>query len=283
MSKHTRPLTALEKHHARTVYLRMMLFKCLLVLFGMFFLVLSVALPVAFVVDDIRASLLLIGFLIVLDLVVAALGVLCIAHGLGRATTLRHTTTQVRGRLIEEKRTASAGNGGGRYTVYTYFINDMQLSWPPGAERLYKPLIDQTITLTVAMIDIRSRPRLQALVKCFGIDPDKEKSPGLGVVLKCQKAINVHGALEKYGRYYLLRYQLKLAAGFGFFAALALLFFMHPTSNGWMVQQSPLMQGMIITGYVFGSIVLAALVANGYPALRKRLNSDYDATPHEEN
>lgn len=83
----------------------------------------SVALPVAFVADDIHAPLPLIVFMSLVDLLIVALGVLFIAHGLGRATTLSHTTTQLRGRRIEKKRTASAGNGGGRFTVYTYFID----------------------------------------------------------------------------------------------------------------------------------------------------------------
>ncbi|WP_252106390.1 MULTISPECIES: hypothetical protein [unclassified Halomonas] len=282
MSNQTRPLTALEKHHARTVYLRVVFFKWLLVLLGSFFLVLSVILPVAFVMDDIRAPVLLIGFLIVLDLVVAVLGVLCIAHGLGRVTTLRHTTTQVRGRLIEEKRTASAGNGGGRYTVYTYFIDDVQLSWPPGAERLYKPLIDHTITLTVAMIDIKSRPRLKAFVKCFGIDPNKEKSRGLGVVLKCQRVINVHGVLETYGRYYLLRYQFQVAVVIGLSVTLALLPTLHPDSTDWLIRQSHFVQLLIIAGCVIGSGVVTFFTVKGYQALRKLLNPAYDDTPHEE-
>ncbi|MFI0472489.1 hypothetical protein ACGLWX_07175 [Halomonas sp. HMF6819] len=282
MSNHIRPLTALEKHHARTVYLRVVFFKWLLVLFGSFFLVLSVILPVAFVFDDIRAPLALIIFMGLLDLLVVALALFIMAHGLGRAATLRHTTAQLRGRLIEKTRTASAGNGGGRYTVYTYFIDDQQIVWPAGAERLYKPLVGQTITLTVAMIDMRSRAGLKALLEGIGIEALKKKPAAVGVVLECPPVIDVHGALTKYGRYYLLRYQLKVAAVIGLFVALFLLPSLHPVTTDWLVGQSHVTMLAIILGWGIGSVALTYFIARGYQGLRKWLNPAYDDTPHEE-
>lgn len=282
MSPTPRPLTALETFHARTVYLRLTLFKGLVVLSGTLFVILSLVLPVAFVMDDIRAPLPLILFLIVLDVLLAALGVLFVAHGLGRATTLCTTTEVLHGRLIEKKHTGSAGNGGGRYTVYTYFIDNIQIHWPPGAESLYKPLVGQRITLTVAMIAMRSRAHLQALLEGIGIRALKKKPTGLGVVLECPQRIDVHSALERYGRYFLLRYQLKMAAVLSLFVAIFLLPSFHPDATDWLVGQSHFLMIAIILGWIVGCGVVTFFVARGYQALRKWLNPDYDDTSHEE-
>ncbi|WP_110598795.1 hypothetical protein [Salinicola lusitanus] len=282
MSNTSRQLTYLEKAHAHMVYLRVVFFKWLIVVLGTIITLLSIALPVAFIYDNIRAPLLLTGFLMLMNLVIMVLGVLFVAHGLGRAATLRSTTDKLHGRLIEKRNTGSSGNGGGRFTTYTYFIDKTQLYWPPGAESIYKPLVDQQITVTVAMIDIRNRAKLSSLLNIIGIDKLKEKPLGMGVVLEFRKVIDIHSVLEKYGRYYLLRYQLQWAAGFGFFSALAFFLLTHSATGDWMSQKSHFTQAMIIFGYIFGSILTAAFVANKYPAVRKLLNPEYDSTPHKE-
>ncbi|UYG00653.1 hypothetical protein [Halomonas sp. GD1P12] len=282
MNHEPRPLSALERTHARTAYLRLTLFKWLLVVFASLILMLGIILPVAFVIDDTRAHLALIIFMGLLDLLVVALALFIMAHGLGRAATLRPTTAQLRGRLIEKTHTASTGNGGGRYTVYTYFIDDQQIVWPAGAERLYKPLVGQTITLTVAMIDMRSRAGLKALLEGIGIEALKKQPAAVGVVLACPPVIDVHGTLTRYGRYYLLRYQLKTAAAIGLFVALFLLPSLYPATTDWLVGRSHVTMLAIILGWAIGSVVVTYLIARGYQGLRKWLNPAYDDTPHEE-
>ncbi|WP_110643364.1 hypothetical protein [Salinicola sp. CPA57] len=236
---------------------------------------------VAFVYDNIREPILLVGVMILVDLAVMAIGILFIAHGLGRAATLEPITTQLHGRLIEKKVTGSTGNGG-RFTTYTYFINDIQLYWPPGAEIIYAPLVDNTITLTVAMINVRSRPALQALLNFSRLKTLKEKPSGMGVVLEYHNAINIHGVLEKYGSFYLLRYRLKVATAFCSFALLAAFLLTRTSIGDWLIQKSLPVQVTLGFGYVVASILATALTMNRYRAFRKWLDFDYDDTSHEE-
>ncbi|WP_018718211.1 hypothetical protein [Arhodomonas aquaeolei] len=285
MDTDNRPLSALERYHARSIHLRLILFKWLALFFGVVLTLLGLMLPVAFAFDRQSVPLPLLLLLVLLDLVIIALGLFITAHGLWRDTKLRETATQLHGKLTEKKHTVVNPNTGSRTTHRLYFIDDIQISWPSGSETVYLPLVGRDIELTVAMIDVKSRNRLKALRQRVGIDklagPGKHPS-GIAVVLNYRQAVNIHGVLDKYGRNYLLGYQLRWAIGAGLFVALTFFLLMQPYTLTFLSQTNFLLMLLVLIGYAIGGALAMGLVIEGYQKLRKRLDPDYDDTPHEE-
>ncbi|MCS2608504.1 hypothetical protein [Halomonas dongshanensis] len=282
MSKPNRPLTGLETYYARTVYVRLILLKWVLLVLGILLTLLGIGLPVAFVVDDMRISPLMMMFLFALALVIFALGLFITAHGLWRQMTLSPTTTQLRGTLIEKRRTAVSPNTGSRSTHYEYYIDAIRICWPPNSEGIYRPLVGQYVALSVAMIDISSLQKLKTLLarlnkRLLGQDID-----GVGIVLNHQGTINIHGVLAKYGRHYLLIHQLQWALSFCLFAALTLYIAMQPFMVTFIARTNVLLVLLAMVLYLLGVCTAGYFIFKGYQKIRKWLDPRYDDTPHEE-
>ncbi|UYG00652.1 hypothetical protein [Halomonas sp. GD1P12] len=276
MNHNARPLTALEKTHVRTVYLRLVALKWVALLFGGLFWLLGLALPAALVVDPQGLPELAGLFMLLLSLFFLAAGTLFLALGLRQALRQRGATTRLHGTLTEVRINVRGS------VYYRYFINDTQIMWPPGAQDLYARSIGRPLSLTVAMIDLAPRQKVHAFLARWAPKTLKRQPSGFAVVLNYSPYINIHGALEKYGCYFLLFYQLKWALGMGLWVALTLLVIMQPFVLTLVARGSiitfllALVSYFIVTGLVFCAVI------KGYHTLRKWLNPDYDDTPHEE-
>ncbi len=65
---------------------------------------------------------------------------------------------------------------------------------------------------------------------------------------------------------------------------MALTFFllMQPYTLTFLSQTNFLLMLLVLIGYAIGGALAMGLVIEGYQKLRKRLDPDYDDTPHEE-
>ncbi|WP_252106389.1 MULTISPECIES: hypothetical protein [unclassified Halomonas] len=276
MNHNARPLTALEKNHVCTVYLRLVALKWVALLFGGLCWLLGLALPAALVVDPQGLPKLAGLFMLMLSLFFLAAGTLFLALGLRQALRQRGTTTRLHGTLTMVRINV-------RGSVYhRYFIDDTRIMWPPSARDLYARSVGRPVSLTVAMIDLAPRQKVQAFLARWTPKTLKRQPSGFAVVLNYSPYINIHGALAKYGRYFLLWYQLKWALGMGLWVALTLLVIMQPFVLTLVARSSITTFLLALVGYFIVTGLVCCLVIKGYHRLRKWLSPDYDDTPHEE-
>ncbi|MFI0472488.1 hypothetical protein ACGLWX_07170 [Halomonas sp. HMF6819] len=276
MNHNARPLTALETTHVRTVYLRLVALKWVALLFGGLCWLLGLALPAALVVDPLGLPELAGLFMLLLSLFFLAAGALFIALGLRQALRQRGTTTRLHGTLTKVQINVRGS------VYYRYFIDDTQIMWPPGARDLYVRSVGRPVSLTVAMIDLAPRQKVHAFLARWTPKTLKRQPSGYAVVLNYSPYINIHGALAKYGRYFLLFYQLKWALGMGLWVALTLLVIMQPFVLTLVARSSIIAFLLALVGYFIVTGLICCAVIKGYHTLRKWLSPDYDDTPHEE-
>ncbi len=266
----------MEKSHVRTFYLRLIVLKWIVLLFGGALLLTGLTLPTALFFDRQGVPELLGLFMIVLGILFLGVGVLCIALGLRLAFMPMSKTAQLRGHLIE-RRVYYKGS------VYRrYFIEDTQIYWPPGSSDILRPMIGRYISLTVAMIALKPHARLQELLARFASATLKKQPSAYAVVLRYQPAINIHQSLKKYGRYYLVIYQMTYIIGAVCWAALTLYIAMQPFTLALVSQGNVLIFLLAMIGYFIASGLALYGLLKIYILLRKWLNPHYDDTPLEQ-
>lgn len=280
VSQQPRPLSDLERYHARTVQAGLKLINALAMTAGLASLFFGLALPVAFIADGKRVPLVAILLLVLLTLFLLAAGAFLIAYARCHPITLARTATRLQGTLWRRHRSNVNAVTGGRHTLYIGFIDDIQLRWPYGADIIFDPLEGEHVELTVAMIEIAHREpwtRLRAWVGCSKARPKK-----VAVVLEYDNALHVHGALAKYGRHYLLRYHAGTALWAGALAALTLFVIMQPVTTDFLVSINFFLSLLAVVGYLAGLVVISLLAFRGYRTLRRRVDPGFDETPHVE-
>ncbi|WP_447957284.1 hypothetical protein [Vreelandella sp. EE7] len=186
----------------------------------------------------------------------------------------------LRGTITRERRRKVNAVTGGRHTLRIDFIDDIQLRWPYGADPIFDPLEGQHVELMVAMIEIRHRgpwTRLRDFLGCAKARPRK-----VAVVLEYGKAIQLHAALEKYGRHYLLRYHATVTAVIIALVALSLLILIQPATTDFLIRINFFLSLLAVLGYLAGLLLITLLVGKVIRALRQRFDPSFDETPHEE-
>ncbi|WP_252106391.1 MULTISPECIES: hypothetical protein [unclassified Halomonas] len=279
MGQQSRPLSDLERYHARTVYTGLKLQDGLILMGGSVFLLLSLGLPVAFFLDGKRLVLSEIMMIGLATLLLAALSTLAILYA-RHHVTLASTATALQGTLVRKRRRQMNPVTGVGHTRYVDFIDDIELRWPAGADAIVDPLEGQYIELKIAVIEITHGSTWTRLREWVGSARARPRQ--VGVVLEYEKAIHIHGALAQYGRRYLLRYRARLTAVVTFIVALSLFILIQPATTHFLVRTNFLLSLLAIVGYVAGAFMITLLVGKVIKALRRRFDPGFDETPHEE-
>ena len=181
-------------------------------------------------------------------LVLACLGAgaTLIYYGWKRKHALLDGAFEFDGILTEQVTRVINPKTGQVSTNYQYRIGDANIIWPPGAQPIYKPVVNERIQVTAAQIT-RSNP-----IALFGGKSKFDEQPRDAVVLEFRDRIRIHYAVQKYGKNMFLIYhaQMILAGIVG--AALLLGGVLYVVFTQEIYRQSTFIQISLIIGLTVG-------------------------------
>jgi len=271
-----REFTDLELGYANS-YLRLAsLGRRLFSVFAGIFVILGLALLVAFPSESRSTEVEPYLVLFLASIAMIAGGAMALKISLQRKYTFDRQVCKIEGILEEKSYRVVYPNTGGASTKVCYRIGDTLIIWPPGSESIYKPHVDQHVELTVALFK-RSNP-----VVMMGGRSMFDETAQSALVLAFDDSIQIHKTLDRYGRYYFHRYIAKSIIAWALAISVGIYGFFYLADRYQSSEFSAFSLVLIIFGSVCGGAVGLAILWTWFEKLVKAFNLRIDITPHSE-